>query len=164
MNKTDLQIIEGQELLLQFSSFDNSTAWLLGNSLKQYCESKNLAVAIEVRLCRETVFFYLMPGASGNNSDWARRKRNSTELHQKSSYAIGLSLEVGETLEKLSGLPLRDYAHHGGSFPIRVRGAGVVGSVTISGLPQREDHNVVVKVISELIGEDLHELVMENDN
>ena len=155
MSKEDLQIIAQQEQLLQFTSFDYSTAWLLGSSLKQYCEENNLAVAIEVRLCKETVFFYLMPGTSAYNTDWARRKRNTTELQQKSSYAVGLGLAAGETLETVAGLSFQDYAHHGGSFPIRVRGSGVVGSVTISGLPQREDHNVVVQVISELIGNDL---------
>lgn len=152
MSKEDLQIIEQQERLLQFSSFDYSTAWLLGTSLKHYCETKKLAVAIEVRLCRETVFFYLMPGTSANNSDWARRKRNSTELQQKSSYAIGLSLQDGETLETVSGLPLRDYAHHGGSFPIRVKGVGMVGAVTVSGLPQRKDHELIIKVLSNFAG------------
>lgn len=155
MSKEDLQIIAQQEQLLQFSSFDYSTAWLLGSSLKQYCEENNLAVAIEVRLCKETVFFYLMPGMSAYNTGWARRKRNTTELQQKSSYAVGLGLSAGETLETVAGLSFQDYAHHGGSFPIRVRGSGVVGSVTISGLPQREDHNVVVQVISGILGNDL---------
>jgi uncharacterized protein (UPF0303 family) len=157
MSKEDLQIIEQQERLLQFSSFDYSTAWLLGTSLKHYCETKKLAVAIEVRLCRETVFFYLMPGTSANNSDWVRRKRNSTELQQKSSYAIALSLKDGETLETASGLPLRDYAHHGGSFPIRVKGVGMVGAVTVSGLPQRKDHELIIKVLSNFIGISLKE-------
>jgi len=164
MSKTDLQIIERQEQLLQFSSFNYSTAWLLGCSLKQFCETKNLAVAIEVRICRETVFFYLMPGASANNSDWVRRKRNSTELQQKSSYAIGISLKEGESLETVSGHPLRDYASHGGSFPIRVKGIGLVGSVTISGLPQREDHNIVVQILSNLTGVDLGDLVLSSDS
>ena len=47
-----------------------------------------------------------------------------------------------------------DYAAHGGSFPINVAGAGIVGSVTISGLPQREDHNLVVEALCLLTGRD----------
>jgi uncharacterized protein (UPF0303 family) len=101
MSNTDLQIIEKQEQLLQFSTFDLSTAWLLGSSIKNYCGSKNLAVAIEVRFCREPVFFYLMPGTTANNSDWVRRKRNTTELQQRSSYAVGLSLADSETLARI---------------------------------------------------------------
>jgi uncharacterized protein (UPF0303 family) len=148
----DLAIIARQEDLLQFNAFDNITAWQLGESIKKHCESGNLAVTIEIRLCRETVFFFAMPGTSPNNADWARRKRNTTELQQRSSYAIGLALSEGETLKSQSGLPMRDYAHHGGSVPIRVKGVGFVGVVTISGLPQREDHNIVVRAMADFIG------------
>ena len=148
----DLAIIAKQEELLQFTSFDNATAWQLGESIKEHCDSRNLAVTIEIRLCQETVFFYAMTGTSPNNSDWARRKRNTTEMRQRSSYAVGLALQEGETLETQSGLPLRDFAHHGGSVPIRVKGVGCVGTATISGLPQREDHNIVVQSMAAIIG------------
>lgn len=153
--KLDLEMIAQQEKRLQFNTFDNTTAWLLGESIKKHCESYNLAVTIEIRLCRDTVFFYAMPGTSPNNADWARRKRNTTELQQRSSYAVGLALQEGETLESQSGLPARDYAHHGGSVPIRIRNMGVVGAATISGLPQRDDHSVVVQIMASLIGESL---------
>ena len=151
----DLGIIEKQELLLQFSSFTHETAWQLGQSIKIQCESKGLAVTIEIRICRETVFFYAMDGTSPNNADWARRKRNTTELQQRSSYAVGLALDEGQTLETVSGLPPRDYAHHGGSVPLRVKGVGCIGAVTVSGLPQRDDHNMVVQAMADTIGIDL---------
>lgn len=156
----DLAIIDRQEELLQFNAFDNSMAWLLGESIKSHCESRGLAVAIEIRICRETVFFFAMSGTSPNNADWARRKRNTTELQQRSSYAVGLALPEGTTLKTQSGLPLRDYAHHGGSFPIRVKGIGVVGAVTVSGLPQREDHRIVVRIIAEMLGQSSVELTL----
>lgn len=149
----DLAIIAKQEERLLFNAFDNVTAWQLGESIKKHCEPRNLAVTIEIRFCRETVFFYAMPGTSPNNSDWARRKRNTVELLQQSSYAVGLRLsQETTTLEEKQGLATRDFAAHGGSFPIRVANNGCVGAVTISGLPQREDHNVVVLVIAGLIG------------
>lgn len=149
----DMAIIAKQEELLLFSTFDNTTAWLLGDSIRKLCQARHLAVTIEIRLCRETVFFYAMPGTSPNNADWARRKRNTVELQQRSSYAVGLSLLRDEaSLETQSGLPLRDYAQHGGSFPIRVAGVGFVGVATISGLPQREDHNMVVQAMADIIG------------
>lgn len=161
MKNADLAIITRQEELLQFNAFDNATAWLLGESIKKYCESRELAVTIEIRLCRETVFFYAMPGTSPNNADWARRKRNTAELQQRSSYAVGLALHENETLESQSGLPARDYAHHGGSVPIRVKGIGFVGVATISGLPQREDHNTVVQVMANALGISLVECTLQ---
>jgi uncharacterized protein (UPF0303 family) len=51
------------------------------------------------------------------------------------------------TLHERYGLPVADYAADGGSFPLHVEGAGVVGSVTVSGLPQRADHDLVVEAV-----------------
>jgi uncharacterized protein (UPF0303 family) len=148
----DLAIIAKQEELLHFDAFDNATAWLLGERMKRHCEDRNVAVTIEIRLCGNTVFFFAMPGTSPNNAEWARRKRNTTEMHQRSSYAVGLALLNGESLESQTGLSSRDYASHGGSVPIRVKGIGFVGAATISGLPQREDHNIVVQTLAAFIG------------
>jgi uncharacterized protein (UPF0303 family) len=145
----DLKVIARQEELLQFSQFDQSTALAIGLKLKELCEDNNVAVAIEIRLNRETVFFYAMLGTTPSNADWARRKRNTVELLHQSSYAVGLSLkQEQDSLELKMGLAARDFATHGGSFPIRVQGVGCIGVATISGLPQREDHNYVVEVLS----------------
>jgi uncharacterized protein (UPF0303 family) len=77
----------------------------------------------------------------------------------RSSYAIGLRNELAHTtLQAKTGLDLRDYAAHGGCFPIFVEGTGCVGTITVSGLPQREDHSLVVAVLQEylqLTGEEL---------
>ena len=53
----------------------------------------------------------------------------------------GLGLE-----EKYCGSPL-EYSAHGGSFPLIIRGTGVIGTITVSGLPQEEDHALVVESI-----------------
>ena len=145
----DLKVIAQQEEILQFSQFDQSTAWAIGLKLKELCETNKVAVTIEIRLNRKTVFFYAMFGTTPSNADWARRKRNTVELMHQSSYAVGLSLkQEQDSLESKMGLNSRDFASHGGSFPIRVQGVGCIGVATISGLPQREDHNYVVEVLS----------------
>jgi uncharacterized protein (UPF0303 family) len=149
----DIAKIAEQEAHLQFPRFDKADAWALGAALKTLCEQRGQAVTIEIRLGRETVFFYAMEGTTANNADWARRKRNTTELVEKSSYAVGLELKRdGKTQQSESGLPMRDFASHGGSFPIRVLGVGCVGVVTVSGLPQREDHKVVVQAVAAQLG------------
>src|SRR5215469_1195291 len=43
-------------------------------------------------------------------------------------------------LQEKSGLELKDFAAHGGGFPILLEGTGCIGTITVSGLPQREDH------------------------
>jgi uncharacterized protein (UPF0303 family) len=51
-------------------------------------------------------------------------------------------------------LPFSDYAAHGGSFPLTVTNAGAIGSVTISGLPQRADHELVIEALCAALGRD----------
>ena len=149
----ELARVREQERVLRYTRFDHASAWELGTRLRAAAEARKVSITIEVRLLRETIFFCAMPGTTPENSDWARRKRNTVELLQKSSYAVGLSLKhEGLTLEQKMGLPARDHASHGGSFPIRVDGVGCVGAVTVSGLPQREDHELVAAVIADMCG------------
>ncbi len=152
-SEQDLERMGLQEARLRFLRFDALTAWDLGRRLKAAAEARGVAVAIEIRIARETVFFYAMPGTAPANADWVRRKRNTVELTQRSSYAIGnMPLRDGETTLQRMGLPGRDYAVAGGAFPLFVEGVGCIGTVAVSGLPQRDDHALVVDVLGEMCG------------
>ena len=104
-----------------------------------------------------------MPGATPNNAEWIRRKKNVLNRFHKSTYAVGLDYRRNDTsLEARTGAPLADFATAGGCFPIRSKGsAAVLGSITVSGLPEREDHELVVKVLSEHIGVALANVALE---
>lgn len=158
----DLQRLALQEQLLQLDQFDETTAWELGTRIKAICEARQVGVSIEVRRAQQTLFFYAMPGTSPNNAEWVRRKRNTVELLQHSSYMVGLSNQKeGSSLPQKSGLALQDYAEHGGCFPIRVRGVGCIGAVTVSGVPQREDHAIVVEALAALCGVPLADVALD---
>lgn len=157
----DLARLAEQEERLQYERFGATEAWTLGCALKALAASRGQAVTIEIRLARELAFFYAMPGTAPSNADWARRKRNACELLGRSSYRIGRELEQGGgSLESKMGLATRDYASHGGAWPIKVRGMGVVGTVTVSGLPQRADHALIVEVLAPLCGVPLAEVAL----
>ena len=47
-------------------------------------------------------------------------------------------------------LPREDFAASGGGVPIFVSGVGVVGAATVSGLPDVEDHQLVVAAMRRL--------------
>lgn len=149
---TDQQKVAAQEKLLVFQSFDENTAWQLGNILRAKAESSDQSVTIDIRQGDDCLFFTAMKGTTPINADWARRKRNLVNKLQKSSYALGLSRALGDDVPA-DDVPAddEDHAAHGGCFPIRVAGIGFIGTATVSGLPQREDHILVTQGIAELL-------------
>lgn len=153
---TDLDCIDEQLRRLRFTAFDEDVAWRLGCELRRRATELDLAVTIEVRLAGATVFQHAMRGTSPANADWARRKRNVVETLHRPSYAVGLEATAnGRSVLAEMGLDARDVASHGGAFPIVVDGVGVVGVATVSGLPQRQDHELVVEALAALCGADL---------
>jgi uncharacterized protein (UPF0303 family) len=158
----DLETIALQEKRLQFKHFDSKVAWSLGSKLKEAAEKRNAAVAIDIQLNGHPLFFFAMPGTTPNNIDWIRRKRNVVLRFHRSSYAIGLTYERDQTsLQVKTGADLRDFATHGGGFPIFLDGTGCVGSITVSGLPQREDHMLIITVLQNYFGLPPEELALD---
>ncbi|CAG4903136.1 heme-degrading domain-containing protein [Paraburkholderia saeva] len=144
----DLQSILAQEKALVFPRFDTDRAWQLGVWLREVAKARGLALAIDVRTFGQPLFFSALEGATPDNVDWARRKGNVVAHFRRSSYAIGLRMQqAATTLVEKHGLAASEYASHGGAFPLTVAGAGVIGSVTVSGLPQRADHELVVEAL-----------------
>jgi len=157
----DLERSALQEQRLQFERFDATTAWTLGARLKDAAEARGVAVAIDIQLHGQPLFFYAMPGTTPDNVDWIRRKRNVVMRFQRSSYAVGLQLQQQQTtLEKQLAVDPRDYAPHGGCFPLNLIGTGCIGTITVSGLPQHQDHELVVEVLAKLLGQPLAELAL----
>jgi uncharacterized protein (UPF0303 family) len=152
----DIRRIALQEERLQFAAFDSRTAWEVGLALKAAGEARQAPIVIDIRLYSMRLLSFALPGAAPENFDWVRRKRNVVFRFHRSSYAIGRKLARDDkTLQDLGALPERDYAAHGGSFPILLKGTGCVGAVTVSGLPQREDHRMVVEALAQVLGQDL---------
>lgn len=158
----DLTLIATQERTLVFPHFDASVAWALGAYLHEVGTARGLALAIDVRTFGQPLFFSALPGATPDNAAWVERKSRTVAHFRRSSYAVGLRLQqAGTTLTDKHGLPAAEYAAHGGAFPITVAGCGVVGSVAVSGLPQRADHGLVVEALCAHLGHDLSALALD---
>jgi uncharacterized protein (UPF0303 family) len=157
----DLATISVQERELHFSRLDEDVAWQLGTLVRELAIARKLGVVIDVRRFGQPLFYCALPRTSPDNPEWVRRKSNVVARFHRSSYAIGLELQQsGSTLLEKHGLSLADYAAHGGSFPIRVTSAGVIGSVTVSGVPQRSDHELVVEALCSVLGKDYASLAL----
>ncbi|ELV8853108.1 heme-degrading domain-containing protein [Vibrio fluvialis] len=153
MSLTLVEIAQ-QEEALQLSHFNHDVAWQLGCALKQMAESQQVAVAIEVYGFGQTLFQYAMPGTCADHLDWMRRKRNSVLRYGRSSYYLSLyNAQKQREFEMQPHIDAAEYCAHGGSFPIRIAGSGLVGAVTVSGLAQLEDHQMVSNALQSLLPE-----------
>ena len=157
----DLAKIARQEQELQFARLDEALAWDLGVIMRQMAVERSAPVVIEIRRFGQPLFFTALAGTTPDNVDWVRRKANVVARFLRSSYAMGLSLQKDSTtLQARFGLADVDYAAHGGSFPIVLATVGAIGSITVSGLPQREDHEFVVEALSGFLARDYSALAL----
>jgi uncharacterized protein (UPF0303 family) len=143
----EIAALECEAAELVFDRFDVVTAWHLGNVLFEAAMAAALPVVIDIRTQDRTLFHAALPGSTALNDLWARRKSNAALLFQAASLLIGSRNRAkGETLAR-HGLDAADHADAGGAVPIVVRGVGMVAVATVSGLPQVEDHRLVVQGI-----------------
>jgi uncharacterized protein (UPF0303 family) len=144
----DIARIALQEQELQFTTFDEETAWRLGSQVRALAVARKLILVVDVRRFGHPLFYSALSGTTPDNVEWVRRKGNVVARFHRSSYGMKLELEEkNSNLHDRYGLPIADYAGHGGSFPIRAVGAGVIGSITVSGLPDRADHQLAVEAL-----------------
>jgi uncharacterized protein (UPF0303 family) len=131
--------------------FDEDTALRLGLILLDL--AKGLPVVINIRNAQRTFFHAALAGSQAGNDNWARRKSNTVLMIGRNSMAVGLKNVVRGTTLARDGLAEADYADHGGAVPVRVAGVGMVAVATVSGLPQEEDHALVVRGLDALLAE-----------
>ncbi|MEV6929720.1 heme-degrading domain-containing protein [Dactylosporangium sp. NPDC051485] len=144
--------LEAQEARLVLGRFDNDDAWTLGCLLVEVAKERGLAITIDVRRGGQQLFHAALPGTAPDNDRWIERKIRVVERLHASSYLVGRRLAAkGAAFDAGYGVDPADYATHGGAFPIRVHNVGVVGVVTVSGLPQADDHALVVEVLGRFL-------------
>lgn len=140
-----------QEAYLTLTHFNEETALELGFALLDIARAEALPIVINIRTADRTLFHAALPGSAPLNDNWARRKSNVALMFQKSSLLVGAIMrEKGSSLAG-DGLSDADYADHGGAVPIWVKAVGMVAVATVSGLPQRDDHALVVRGIEALL-------------
>jgi uncharacterized protein (UPF0303 family) len=140
-----LEELEEQEDRLVFDRFDEAAAWRLGTTLRDLGLADGLPIAISVRRHGQRLFHAALPGSSADNDGWLDRKCAVVDRYGRSSLRVGEQFRVnGSSFDESSRLDTATYAAHGGAFPILLRGTGCVGSVAVSGLPQLDDHRLVV--------------------
>ncbi|WP_374372558.1 heme-degrading domain-containing protein [Tabrizicola sp.] len=147
----DIAELETEFARLDLDRFDEDAALRLGQILVELASTGKMPVVINIRTADRTLFHAALPGSAPLNDLWARRKSNLALMFQLPSLLVGQQHKAKDETLARHGLRAEDYADNGGAVPIKVRGAGVVAVATVSGLPQVEDHKLVVRAIRTLM-------------
>jgi uncharacterized protein (UPF0303 family) len=148
MTDPTLDELASEEAALQFDRFSLDDAWMIGNALREGALARSGAVAIEIALHDRPLFYTTSLGADTSNGNWVRRKRNTVLALGTSTLVVGMKLaKAGQTLEERYGLSPAEHAADGGGFPLRLRSLGVIGAITVSGMPSLDDHRLVTDVL-----------------
>ncbi len=143
---------EKEELELQFSSFSNEMALEIGNLIVERARAEHKSIAVDIERNGHQLFHHSMTGTTPDNSEWIKRKNRVVNRFGNSSLHVGQLLkQAGTTIEARSFVNPMEFSAHGGAFPITIRNTGIIGTITVSGLPQEEDHRLVTRVIEEYL-------------
>lgn len=138
-----------QQRRLVLPRFDNDDAWDLGCRLVELARERDLPITVDVRRHGHVLFHASRPGTTPDNDTWVERKARVADRFGAPSFLVGLrARRAGRTFAEQSGLPVQEYAAHGGSVPLTVRDVGPVGTVTVSGLAQSDDHDLAIEALT----------------
>lgn len=144
-----------EEQELQFKSFNEATAWQIGKQLVERATRENLPIAIDITRGDHQLFHASLRGTVPDNDEWIKRKVRLVYRFGHSSFYIGQLLKSkGKSIEEVYLVSENLYGPHGGSFPIIVKDTGIIGTITVSGLPQEDDHKLVVQTIRDFLAQE----------
>ena len=149
---TELDALEAEAATLVLTRFGEAEAWTLGCTIVAAAQAAGHPVVVNIRTADRCLFHAALPGATPLNDLWAARKSATALAFHDSSLAVGLRLAATGTSLATQGLSAATHSDHGGAVPVRVAGLGVVAVATVSGLPMRDDHALVVAGIRALMG------------
>jgi uncharacterized protein (UPF0303 family) len=141
-----------EENLLVLTKFELSDAVELGEIALDFGITRDLTIAIEVRIGQWTVFHASLPGSTPENDWWMNRKaRVVLKTGHSTMYERVLTEETSMDWFAKHGVSEEEFAIHGGGLPINVKNKGLVGVLLISGLPQVQDHLLGVEILTEYL-------------
>jgi uncharacterized protein (UPF0303 family) len=146
-----LQTLLQQEADLQFPVFTNETAYKVGNRIIEKAMEENKSIIVDIRRNGELLFYSRLNGTSSNNDNWVSWKNNTVQHFGHSSYYMHVFLKSTSSTVEASGLNPDDYKAEGGAFPLIVQGEGIVGTISVSGLPGEEDHGMITSVLRDFL-------------
>jgi len=138
-----------QEAELVFPAFCSDIACEIGMRIVSRAKQEGKAIAVSITVARQNIFHYAFDNLGPDADNWIRRKSNVVYEYHHSSLLVGTKLAGENSSLTAHGRNPADFMVNGGSFPIQVKGAGVIGAITVTGLPHLEDHEYVTTALKE---------------
>ena len=133
---------------IELDSFSNKLALQMGLKIIDLAKSRNQPIAVEICRLNHSVFLYVDDNLTADKHNWLRRKANVVKQFEESSLGVKKDFKEGNmSLEKTFGLNEKDFVVKGGSIPIFVKNAGMIATITVSGLPDEEDHRIIIEAL-----------------
>ena len=133
---------------MELEKFNNKLALEMGLSIIDLAKTRNQHIAIEISRLNHTIFLFFDDKLPADKHNWLRRKANVAKHFEESSLSVKNDLISGKmSLEETFGLDTKDYIAKGGSIPIFVKNVGMVGTITVSGLKDIEDHQIIIDAL-----------------
>lgn len=133
---------------IELDSFSNRIAFDMGVKIIDLAKSRNQHIAVEVCRLNQTVFLYVDNTLPVDKHNWLRRKANISRQFEESSLSVKNDLKDGNmTLEKTFGLDEKDFLAKGGAIPVFIKNGGMIAVITVSGLHDEEDHNIIIEAL-----------------
>ena len=133
---------------IELDSFSNSMALDMGLRIIELAKTREQHVAVEISRLNHTIFLYIDDNLTMDTHNWLRRKANVAKQFEESSLSVKNDLQNGNmTLEKTFGLNEKDFLAKGGSIPIFVKSAGMIAIITVSGLQDEKDNDIIIEAL-----------------
>jgi uncharacterized protein (UPF0303 family) len=154
---TDLTAISQIDSSILFPTFTVEDAWTLGCLLRSRLLTIPGSTVISITLANSTPLFYsaVRSGITPDNTTWVQRKSATVLRFGCSTWYMHNKFQGDEKAfaEKYTlGDRAKEFAIHGGGFPVRVKGVeGVVAVIVVSGLKQQQDHQIIVQTCRDFL-------------
>jgi uncharacterized protein (UPF0303 family) len=137
--------LTAHETRFVLDSFDHAAAWRLGTLMVERAIRESAAIIVDIRRPSMVLFRSALTGTTPENEAWLERKARTVFRFEISTALLAARFEAqGVNLWSAGWFDTELFTAAGGSFPVRVRGVGVVAAVTVSGLTSDEDHDFVI--------------------
>ena len=133
---------------IELDNFNNRIGLEIGLAIVNLAKERNQNIAVQVERLNHTIFLYVDDNLPSDKHNWLRRKANVVKNFEESSLSVKYDLvNANMTLAGTFALDEKEFLAKGGSIPIFVKNAGIIAMVTVSGLHDEEDHNIIIDAL-----------------